>query len=124
MSIKEGPNYKCPAYGGRCKKHRDNCPEYIHITGKDPQTDEIVNMFDCSRRWVPTLLLEISQRLNQQGAGIESFRNEMVKTQTNFNGILASATNALIASNEEAKKIESKPTFEVSTNGNKNKCDS
>lgn len=112
MTIQNGANYKCPAYGGRCEKHRADCPEWVHVQGKNPQTEEHVDMFDCARRWVPVLLLEISQRVNQQGAATESFRNEMVNAQSQFNGILAGATNALLAAKDAPaamKVISEKP---------------
>ena len=47
--------------------------------GKNPNTGEDVNRFDCAVTWLPMLLIEGSQQTRQAGSAIESFRNEMVK---------------------------------------------
>ena len=107
VKITECPNYKCPAFGGRCEEHRKDCPEYVMVLGKDPQDGGSVHMYDCARRWMPTLLVELSQRMNQMGSTNESFRNEMVKSQNTFNGIVAQAVNMITARRqEEPYKLE------------------
>ena len=47
--------------------------------GKNPNTGEDVNRFDCAVVWLPMLLIEGSQQTRQAGSAIESFRNEMVR---------------------------------------------
>ena len=53
----------------------------MQVIGKNPQTGQEVNQWDCAITWLPTLLIEGSQQTRQAGAAIESFRNEVVKTQ-------------------------------------------
>ena len=53
--------------------------------GKNPNTGQDVNDFDCAISWLPILLIEGSQQTRQAGAAIESFRNEMVKVQHQIN---------------------------------------
>jgi len=72
-------NY-CPLIKKKCKEH--GCKFFIQVYGKDPQTGLDINGWDCAITWLPTLLLEGSQQTRQAGAAIESFRNEVVKTQS------------------------------------------
>ena len=51
--------------------------------GKNPNTGEDVNRFDCAVTWLPMLLIEGSQQTRQAGSAIESFRNEMVRLNEN-----------------------------------------
>jgi len=66
----------CPLLGIPCIKTR--CHMWTHIMGKHPQTGADLDMYDCSIKWVPTLLIETANQSRQTGAAIESFRNEMV----------------------------------------------
>tara|TARA_R100000655_G_scaffold102108_1_gene147743 strand:- start:1247 stop:1492 length:246 start_codon:yes stop_codon:yes gene_type:complete len=67
----------CPLIQRKCKKHK--CKFFIQIVGKNPNTGENINQFDCAVSWLPILLIEGSQQTRQTGSAIESFRNEMVK---------------------------------------------
>jgi len=67
----------CPLIQKKCKEHK--CKFFIQIQGKNPNTGEDVNRFDCAVTWLPMLLIEGSQQTRQSGAAIESFRNEMVR---------------------------------------------
>ena len=51
--------------------------------GKNPNTGQDVNQWDCAVTWLPMLLIEGSQQTRQAGSAIESFRNEMVKLNEN-----------------------------------------
>ena len=51
--------------------------------GKNPQTGQDVNEWNCAVTWLPMLLIEGSQQTRQAGSAIESFRNEMVKLNEN-----------------------------------------
>ena len=52
--------------------------------GKNPQTGQDVNEWNCAVTWLPMLLIEGSQQTRQAGSAIESFRNEMVNAQQNL----------------------------------------
>lgn len=74
---------KCP-YTGFTKTCLDgvvkhSCPKWVHITGKNPQSEEVIDKYGCSDAWLPMLLIENAQMQRQTGAAVESFRNEMVK---------------------------------------------
>lgn len=69
-----------------CKKF--DCAWYIKVMGKDPQTNADIEDWRCAISWFPMLLIENSQRQMQTGAAVESFRNEMVKSNEVSNKIL------------------------------------
>ena len=56
--------------------------------GKNPNTGQDVNRFDCAVSWMPLLLIEGAQQTRQSGAAIESFRNEMVRLNENPKNLL------------------------------------
>ena len=69
-----------------CK--RFECAWYIKVMGKDPQTNADIEDWRCAISWFPMLLIENSQRQMQTGAAVESFRNEMIKSNEVSNKIL------------------------------------
>ena len=79
--------YTCPL-GHKCETAKDNklyrCRWYIKVQGKNPQNEELLDEFRCAYEWGVMLQIENTQRVNQLGASIESFRNEMVNQNTNF----------------------------------------
>ena len=70
----------CPLIQKKCKEHK--CKFYIQVLGKNPQTGQDVSEWNCAITWLPMLIIEGSQQTRQTGAAIESFRNEVVKTQS------------------------------------------
>lgn len=55
------------------------CPLWVHLVGKNPQSEEHIDHWNCALAWTPMLLVENSQMQRQTGAAVDSFRNEMVK---------------------------------------------
>ena len=78
-----------------CKKF--DCAWFIQIRGTNPQTGEEQDEFGCAIAMMPLLLIENSQQTRQAGASIESFRNEMVKSNNE--------TLKMLMTNEIIKKI-------------------
>lgn len=69
----------CPLNGFEPCKQMD-CAWFIQIRGIDPNTGEEVDDWGCSMAWLPKLLIENAMMSRQTGAAVESFRNEMVKS--------------------------------------------
>lgn len=76
MQVKHGS--QCPLLNKKCTEMK--CAWFIHIRGTNPNTGDPVDEYDCAVKWLPVLLIENSQQTRQAGAAIESFRNEMVKS--------------------------------------------
>jgi hypothetical protein len=56
------------------------CAWFLKISGKNPNNGDDIDEWGCSIAWLPIMMLENSQQQRQTGSAIESFRNEMVKS--------------------------------------------
>lgn len=83
--------FTCPL-GSECEEIRDNkiyrCMWYTKVVGQDANTGETVDDWSCAIAWMPTLQLEMSHTNRGQTEALESFRNETVKGQKNFNKLI------------------------------------
>lgn len=57
-----------------------DCAWFMKISGVNPNTGKDVEEWGCSIAWLPILMIENSQQQRQTGSAVESFRNEMVKS--------------------------------------------
>lgn len=64
------------------------CAWFMKIRGNNPNTGEEVDEYGCSMAWMPMLMIENSQQQRSTGAAVESFRNEMVKSNENSQHVL------------------------------------
>ena len=102
--MKIEPKANCPLNNFEpCKQL--GCGWFLQIRGTHPQSGEEVDDWGCAMAWMPILLIENSRQQMQTGAAVESFRNEMVKS----NGV---SQQVLLATMQQAnpniKIIESK----------------
>lgn len=76
------PKVRCPATGfaRSCREiiAECDCPKFVSVRGRDPQTGADVDRAGCVDSFLPLLLIENAQVSRQTGAAIESFRNEVV----------------------------------------------
>ena len=81
LSNKPDPDVTCPYTGHKqkCKKLYLNCPKWIRVEGKNPQTGADVSEYACPDTWVPILMIENSQQQRQTAAAVESFRNATIR---------------------------------------------
>ena len=56
------------------------CSWFTQIRGVNPNTGEPVDEWGCAITWLPTLMIENSQQQRSTGSAVESFRNEVVKS--------------------------------------------
>jgi hypothetical protein len=67
------------------------CAWFTKVVGYDSNTGKEVDEYQCAVAWLPMLLIENSGQQRQTGAAVESFRNEMVKSnETSQKVLLAS----------------------------------
>ncbi len=67
----------CPMIRKTCIEAR--CVLWTKVSGKNPQSEEVIDHWGCAFAWLPMLLVENSQMTRQTGAATESMRNEIVK---------------------------------------------
>lgn len=77
----------------------------MQIRGNHPQSGAEIDEWGCSIAWTPILMIENAKLQRETGAAVESFRNEMVKS--NY-----SATAAMV----EAIAQNTKPNLKVINN--------
>lgn len=85
MEIKAKNN--CPLKNFEPCKELD-CGWFVQVRGNNPNTGQEIDHWGCSIVWMPIMLLENSQQQRQTGAAVESFRNEMVRTNENAQQVL------------------------------------
>jgi hypothetical protein len=57
-----------------------DCAWFIEIKGSHPQTGTEVNEWGCSIAWLPIMLIDNARQQHSTASAVESFRNEMVKS--------------------------------------------
>jgi len=84
--------FTCPL-GSECEEIKDNkihrCMWYTKIVGIDGNTGEPVDDWNCAIAWGPILQIETSQTQRGVSSALESFRNETVKGQKEFNQLMS-----------------------------------
>lgn len=83
---------KCEEIGnGKIKR----CAWFIKVQGKNPNTGETLDEWGCSMAWLPLLAIENGNQQRSTSAAVESFRNEMVKSnQTSQKLLMATVQGA------------------------------
>ena len=93
MKLETKPN--CPLDGFKPCRQLD-CAWFIKIRGQNPNTGEDIDDYGCSIAWMPVLMIENSQQQRQTGAAVESFRNEMVRSnEVSQQVLMATIQNAV-----------------------------
>lgn len=99
----------CPLMKKPCIEN--GCMWYTRMTGKHPQSGQDMDMYDCSIKWLPVLLIENSKETRQLAAATESARNEdVIKGTQLVNAIMhasAQANATALNGATEAKLLES-----------------
>ena len=70
----------------KCKQFK--CAWFVQMKGTSPNDGKEVDEYACAIAWLPLLLVENATQARQTGAAVESFRNEMVKSNDSNRNIL------------------------------------
>ena len=76
------------------------CSWFTEIRGVNPNTGQDVDEWGCAITWMPMLLIENSQQQRQTGAAVESFRNEVVRTNEENQKLWSSIISSTIQQEE------------------------
>jgi hypothetical protein len=69
-----------------------DCAWFMKVVGSNPNTGKEIEEWGCSMAWLPIMMIENSQQQRQTGAAVESFRNEMVKSNEVSQRVLLAAS--------------------------------
>ena len=84
------------------------CSWMTRVQGIDMNTGNQVDEYQCAIAWMPMLLIENSGQQRQTGAAVESFRNEMVKSNETSQKVLL-ASLGFQRPQDQAPMLEVKP---------------
>lgn len=76
MQVK--PGKFCPLIRKDCVGLK--CSWFIQVRGMNPNTGEEIDEWGCAVAWMPTLSIENSRQQRSTASAVESFRNEVVKS--------------------------------------------
>lgn len=97
MSIKI--EYTCPL-GSECEVAENNvikrCAWYTQIQGTDTNTGKELDEWGCAMSWLPKLILEGAAQSRGTSIAVESFRNEMVKSNDLSRELLIATDKQLV----------------------------
>lgn len=81
------------------------CAWYTRVQGFDMNSGAQVDSYECAMAWLPMLLIENSGQQRQTGAAVESFRNEMVKSNEQAQQLLLATAGIVQVQHEEQPKL-------------------
>jgi hypothetical protein len=81
------------------------CAWYTRVQGFDSNSGSQVDSYECAISWLPLLLIENSGQQRQTGAAVESFRNEMVKSNEKAQQLLLTTAGIVQVKHEEQPKL-------------------
>jgi hypothetical protein len=81
------------------------CAWYTRVQGVDTNTGNQVDNYECAIAWLPMLLIENAGQQRQTGAAVESFRNEMVKSNAQAQQLLLATAGVMQSSNTDQPKL-------------------
>jgi hypothetical protein len=81
------------------------CAWYTRVQGIDNNTGNQVDNYECAVSWLPMLLIENSGQQRSTGAAVESFRNEMVKSNEQSQQLLLATAGVAQANYQDQSKL-------------------
>jgi hypothetical protein len=81
------------------------CAWYTRVQGYDMNSGTQVDSYECAISWLPMLLIENSGQQRSTGAAVESFRNEMVKSNEQAQALLLATAGATQINHDNQPKL-------------------
>ncbi len=79
------------------------CRWWQHLAGKDPQSEKMLDQFDCSIAWLPIVGVEGAQMSRQTASSVDKVSNEMATVKS---GLTALSGSIRLAASEIRQGIE------------------
>tara|TARA_R110000796_G_scaffold188369_1_gene305250 strand:- start:2353 stop:2676 length:324 start_codon:yes stop_codon:yes gene_type:complete len=79
------------------------CSWFTKVAGYDTNTGKDVESWECAVTWLPMLLIENSGQQRQTGGAIESFRNEVVKSNARATELLFKTSSSVLVEDGSTK---------------------
>lgn len=88
--MKIEPKGTCPLNNFDPCKQMD-CGWFMKVVGTHPNTGEQLEDWGCAVTWIPVMLMENGKQQHSTASAVESFRNEMVKSNEMGQQVLMAA---------------------------------
>lgn len=85
--------------GGKVK-----CRWWQHLAGKDPQSEKVIDQYDCAVAWLPTVGIEGAQMARQTSASVDKVANQVAELK---GGVSAMAGALRVAAAGISQAIQS-----------------
>jgi len=98
------------------------CRLWIHMYGKDPQTEKVYDQFDCADAWLTVTTVEQAQMSRFTTASVDKVANEMNDIGSKIRMAFGDMVNAFLHMAETNKELlefkKKEPSIlEIPTNG-------
>lgn len=104
--VPRGPDdLHCPWHRKLMADVCHTCPLWVKIVGKNPQSSEHIEEWNCSFALLPLLLIENSQRQMQTAASVDKVATEIQKTDQQSSAVIATLITQLNRANEVPRQI-------------------
>lgn len=97
-------NKYCPLIKKKCIQ--DKCAFWMHVLGRDPATNNPIDHFDCTIRWLPTLIIENSNQTRMGAASVDKVATEVAKVKVNMKHQTAVMGIMPLTNEQETKAIQ------------------
>ncbi len=65
------------------------CRWWERLAGKDPQSEKLIDEWDCAVAWLPITTIESAQMSRQTGASVDKVANEVANVKQGITGMAA-----------------------------------
>jgi hypothetical protein len=87
---------KCPLWQKPMKTVCHTCEWWIHLRGKHPQGEEVLDQWGCAIAWMPMLMVENSQMQRQTGASVDKVASVMYQAAVDATALRADAVGSIL----------------------------
>jgi hypothetical protein len=89
---------KCPLWKKPMKQVCHTCEWWVHLRGKHPQGEEIVDAWGCAIAWLPCLMVENSQMQRQTAASVDKVATVMDQASSSATAMRAELIGSMLKS--------------------------
>lgn len=96
----------CPFWRKRMSEVCHTCPLWVQVRGKNPQSEQEIDQWNCSLGWLPMMLIENAQQQRQTGASTDKVATELKRFRddmTKQNVALARGIEAVMLEHQDAE---------------------
>lgn len=83
-----------------------SCRWWVHVVGKEPQSEKPVDHFDCTMAWMPVLQIEGAQMTRMVTAAVDKTATEVRRQHVTFLGALPDEARDRLMQSQPAQLIE------------------